>query len=109
MRLSLFYPRRPEDWVCGHALLTGEEIAVPLGLVALWDPSFDPLHNLRSFQVGSNGLASGNILPEAIVSALDEVIERDAVTSHKVAGFQTGRFAPRVRLETMTAPWCGTC
>ena len=103
-RHSLFGPRWPEWWVYGRDLLGGGEVAVPLDLVALWDPVLDGQDYLFPFQLGSNGLASGNTQAEAIVSALLEVIERDATTSHKVAAHLTGRPEPRVRLETIRTP-----
>jgi ribosomal protein S12 methylthiotransferase accessory factor len=102
-RLSLFTPRTPECWVLGHDLLGGGEVAVPIDLVAMSNPVFKSVGHLLSFQMGSNGLASGNQLPEAIVAALLEVVERDAVTSYKVAEHQKGP-PPRVRLETVKAP-----
>ena len=104
IRHSLFTPRRPVHWVRGRNLLGGDDVAVPFDLVSLWDPILEGWANLRSFQIGSNGLASGNTLEEATAAALLEVIERDATTSHKVASSSTRPMPPRVRLETIEAP-----
>jgi ribosomal protein S12 methylthiotransferase accessory factor len=55
------------------------------------------------FAMGSNGLAGGNHMLEALCSALYEVIERDAVACNRVA-MSTGYQSPRVRLETIESP-----
>ncbi|HEX6506171.1 MAG TPA: YcaO-like family protein, partial [Chloroflexota bacterium] len=106
-RHSVFTACTPDQWVVGHDLCSGSDVAVPYGLVALWDPAFEWMGR-RRFQAGlqasSNGLASGNGLSEAISAALLEVIERDAVTNHAMAELRTGCPPPRVRLDTVTAP-----
>lgn len=101
IRHSVFHVHAPDYWVYGPNLRGGDDIAVPLALVALWDPLLNESDYILSFQMGSNGLASGNHLPEAIISALLEVIERDAITSHTVADRSTRRPPPRVGLETI--------
>lgn len=61
-------------WVIGHDLVSDEEIFVPANAV------FHPLshsYNLL-FRTNTNGLASGNVLEEAVFHGLSEVIERDA-------------------------------
>jgi ribosomal protein S12 methylthiotransferase accessory factor len=64
--------------------------------------------NLGSFEMGSNGLASGNHFLEAVCSALFELIERDAISCHLEAyrkGYGIpGYRMPRVRLETIESP-----
>ena len=62
------------DWVEGMDLISGEPILVPAQAVTL-DTTFT---RAPVFDVSSNGLASGNVLVEAIVHGLCEVIERDA-------------------------------
>lgn len=107
-RYSLFTSRHPEQWVLGRDLLGGGEVAVPYSLVAMWDASFERPSNLQSFQAGSNGLASGNELSEAVVSALLELIERDAVTTHTLVRNRTGQPPPSIRLDTIKSPLvCG--
>ncbi len=77
---SLFGPDRPEHWALGWDLIGQEEVAVPLVQVLLHGFAYDPLKYLSFAPLGSNGLASGNNLAEAICSGLYEVIERDALT-----------------------------
>jgi YcaO-like protein with predicted kinase domain len=106
-RHSVFTASTRDQWVVGHDLCSGGDVAVPYGLVALWDPAFEWMGH-RRFQAGiqasSNGLASGNGRSEAITAAILEVIERDAVTSYMMAELRTGCPPPRVRLDTVTAP-----
>ena len=104
IRNALFTPRQAVHWFRGRNLLGGDAVAVPLDLVCLYDPILEGWANLRSFQIGSNGLASGNTLEEATSSALLEVIERDATTSHKGTLSETRPMPPRVRLETIESP-----
>ena len=70
------------DWVEGVELVTGEPILVPAQAVTL-DTTFT---NPAVFDVSSNGLASGNVLVEAIVHGLCEVIERDAEAAWRRGG-----------------------
>jgi thioglycine synthase len=67
------------DYLYGFDLLAGEEILVPAE-IALYRYYPDP-PAIRAFShFHTNGLASGNVLEEAICHALCEVIERDAVS-----------------------------
>jgi YcaO-like protein with predicted kinase domain len=70
------------DWVEGIELVSGEPILVPAQAVTL-DTTFT---RTPIFDVSSNGLASGNVLVEAIVHGLCEVIERDAEAAWRKAG-----------------------
>jgi ribosomal protein S12 methylthiotransferase accessory factor len=54
--------------------------------------------------MGSNGLASGNVLLEALAAALYEVIERDAVTCHHISSQYSGSYLARVRVDTIAHP-----
>jgi ribosomal protein S12 methylthiotransferase accessory factor len=73
-REQRFDPHRPRGWCAGTDLLTGHAIRVPHALVSMdFAAPLEP--DLRG---SSNGLASGNTFAEATVSALCEVIERDA-------------------------------
>jgi ribosomal protein S12 methylthiotransferase accessory factor len=62
------------------------------------------LQQLHAFQLTSNGLASGNNFLEAVNAGLFEVIERDAVTCHRVAWAQNRQPPAVVRLETIEHP-----
>lgn len=84
-------------WVTGCELTSNREILVPLAAVTL-DTTFTapPV-----FDISSNGLASGNVLVEAIVHGLCEVIERDAEAAWRRAGEDR-----RLVLDTITDPAC---
>jgi ribosomal protein S12 methylthiotransferase accessory factor len=80
----LFTEWWPYRWTMGWDLISQTEVAVPWWLVHMgWDPLRE--RDLNTFQVTSNGLASGNNLLEAINAALFEVIERDAIACTRVA------------------------
>ena len=107
---SLFNVNRPEQWCLGWDIVNQNEVAVPVQVVSMnyhkfWYKDFT---SLGSFDMGSNGLASGNHFLEAVCSALFEVIERDAISCQLAAfvkgyGMQ-GYPMPRVRLETVEYP-----
>ncbi|OPY52963.1 MAG: YcaO-like family protein [Methanosaeta sp. PtaU1.Bin112] len=61
-------------WVSGWDIMNDEEILVPANAV------FHPLPSefKRLFRTNTSGLASGNVIEEAIFHGLAEVIERDA-------------------------------
>ena len=61
-------------WVPGWDIMNDEEILVPANAV------FHPLPSdyKRLFRTNTSGLASGNVIEEAIFHGLAEVIERDA-------------------------------
>ncbi len=102
---SLFNVNRPEQWCLGWDILNQNEVAVPVQAVSMNYSRFwyQDIANLGSFEMGSNGLASGNHFLEALSSALYEAIERDAVSCHMEAFLQSNRMA-RVRLETIESP-----
>jgi ribosomal protein S12 methylthiotransferase accessory factor len=75
---SLFNADMPEYWTMGFDLIQQRPMAVPYALVTMSAEARK--YSQVWFQVGSNGLASGNVFLEAVCSALSEVIERDAVT-----------------------------
>ena len=67
------------DFVAGYDLLNNEEVMVPAALVFSRYTPKNPV--ISAFRYShTNGLASGNVLEEAICHALCEVIERDAVS-----------------------------
>jgi len=69
-------------WIEGFDLIAGESILVPLEAVTL-DTTFT---RPPTFDISSNGLASGNVLVEAIVHGLCEVLERDAEAAWRRSG-----------------------
>lgn len=71
---SAYAPDAPFTWVPGRDLLGGRDVLVPLDLVV--NPPVEGV--LRD--VDTNGLASGNVHLEAVVHAICEVIERDAMS-----------------------------
>jgi ribosomal protein S12 methylthiotransferase accessory factor len=99
-KYNLFTPWWPFRWTMGWDILNQEDVPVPWWMVHMGP---DPLRgrDLHTFQVTSNGLASGNDLLEAINAALFEVIERDAVTCHRLAWNQLKKSPPVVELSTI--------
>jgi ribosomal protein S12 methylthiotransferase accessory factor len=67
------------DFVVGYDLITKEDVLVPAQLVFSKYTPMPPSTMLFPYS-HTNGLASGNVLEEAICHALFEVIERDAVS-----------------------------
>ena len=67
-------PEMAIPWVIGYDLMRDEEVMVPASGV------FHPLPKEypQLFRTNTNGLASGNVLEEAVFHGLSEVIERDA-------------------------------
>lgn len=108
---SLFNVHRTEQWCLGWDIVNQNEVAVPVQTVSMnyqkfWYKDFN---SFGSFEMGSNGLASGNHFLEAVSSALLELIERDAISCQLEAvrqdyGIPQGYQMPRVRLETITYP-----
>ncbi|HSN28897.1 MAG TPA: YcaO-like family protein [Kofleriaceae bacterium] len=69
-------------WIEGWDLARNEPVLVPLESVTL-DTTFT---RPPVFDISSNGLASGNVLVEAIVHGLCEVLERDAEAAWRRSG-----------------------
>lgn len=67
------------DFLPGYDLLNNEEVLIPAQLVLSKFSAIPPSTNPFLYS-HTNGLASGNVLEEAICHALLEVIERDAVS-----------------------------
>lgn len=99
-----FRPDRPEFWTWGWDLMSGRTIAAPWTAVGLYsNPVARP--GLRSFYaMGTNGLASGNHILEAVAAGLYEVIERDSVACWRYVGEALRWATPRVDLSTIDAP-----
>lgn len=84
-------------WIEGRDLASDEPVLVPLEAVTL-DMTFT---RPPVFDRSSNGLASGNVLVEAIVHGLCEVLERDAEAAWRRAGGDR-----RIVLDSITDPDC---
>jgi ribosomal protein S12 methylthiotransferase accessory factor YcaO len=69
----------PMDWLPGHDLASGEEVMVPASIALFRYMPPPPAVNPFAY-FHTNGLASGNVMEEAICHALCEVIERDAMS-----------------------------
>jgi ribosomal protein S12 methylthiotransferase accessory factor len=67
------------DWLTGYDLVSGKEIMVPASIALFrYTPSPPAVNPFAYFH--TNGLASGNVMEEAVCHALCEVIERDAMS-----------------------------
>ncbi len=67
------------DWLAGYDLARGEEVMVPATVTLFrYSPQPPAVNPFAYFH--TNGLASGNVLEEAVCHALCEVIERDAMS-----------------------------
>ncbi|HEX2106097.1 MAG TPA: YcaO-like family protein [Nitrososphaera sp.] len=75
----VYRPDMIMDWLPGHDLVNGEEIMVPASIALFRYAPPPPAINPFSY-FHTNGLASGNVMEEAICHALCEVIERDAMS-----------------------------
>jgi len=91
-------------WVSGRDLFSGVTLPVPFELVHM-DLTLPPPPGSGVFQLGSNGLGSGNDLGEATVQALYELIERDARTLFFLRSSEE-RQMRRVRLESVAVADC---
>lgn len=67
------------DYIQGFDIITNEDILVPAGLALFRYTPQSPSINPFAYH-HTNGLASGNVLEEAVCHALAELIERDAVS-----------------------------
>ncbi|MEG3225307.1 MAG: hypothetical protein BME94_07280 [Methanobacteriales archaeon Met13] len=78
---SLILPNRSAapslkiDWIVAQNAGTDEEQLIPAN--AVFHP-FQPISGAHLFQSNTNGLASGNVLEEAVFHGMMEVVERDA-------------------------------
>ncbi|WP_219517435.1 YcaO-like family protein [Nonomuraea ceibae] len=82
---SLLHDGLPVDWVTATSLADGSRALVPRECV-----EFSLVRRTGwtapAFLSSTNGLASGNTVTEAVLHALYEVIERDAVTAALASG-----------------------
>jgi ribosomal protein S12 methylthiotransferase accessory factor len=80
--LLLSQPYAPNsllEWVGAYDLMNDEEIFVSAN--AVYHPYDAPGQCQKLFLSNTNGLASGNVIEEAILHGLLEVIERDAIST----------------------------
>lgn len=67
------------DWIAGYDIARREEVMVPASIALFrYNPKPPAINPFAYFH--TNGLASGNVIEEAICHALCEVIERDAMS-----------------------------
>jgi ribosomal protein S12 methylthiotransferase accessory factor len=92
-------PHLQQYWLEAEDLLTGQRLFLPFELVSL-DYSVERRTKLNA---ASNGLASGNSVEEALVSALCEIIERDCCAQWR-DGRARNRLDSRVDLDTIDFP-----
>ena len=99
VRNSLFGTNRRLYWANATDWAMGASVWVPYDVVHV-DATVPRLPGSGGFQSGSNGLASGNVIEEAILHGLCELIERDALAiwSHATPSQR------RVNLATIQDP-----
>lgn len=71
---TTYHPNRHTSWIMAYDLLQDCHVYVPLDLV------ISPAREGICIGVETNGLASGNTYTEAVVHALYETVERDAIS-----------------------------
>ncbi len=97
-------PGHPFLWIEGEALIGGGRSWLPYELVHANYALPEPPHS-ATFAATTNGLASGNTRDEALLHALMEVIERDALTLWKL-GPDAWQSTTAIRPETVGDPAC---
>lgn len=93
-------PSAPTEWIRGFDLVRGEDVWVPFEIVSM---NLVGQRAEYTFSGGSNGLASGNHVLEAVSHALCELIERDAFTLW-AAQPPAALEATKIDLSTATEP-----
>lgn len=73
-----YLPQSLLEWVGAYDLMNNEEVFVSSNSV--YHPYDSPGQCQKLFLSNTNGLASGNVIEEAILHGLLEVIERDAIS-----------------------------
>ncbi len=91
-------------WVESVNLIDKTRLWIPYDLVHT-NYTLPAVRSCHAFNATSNGLASGNHLAEALVSALCEVVERDATTLWQQQT-KASRDASLVDLSTVQDPGC---
>ncbi len=101
LKYSLWAPDTVHAWTSAWELGAAREVLVPTPLVGL--PAHKTLFRESWWAQTSNGLASGNHLPEALCAGLYEVIERDATCCWQAA-MERGHQPLRIDLSTVAQP-----
>lgn len=101
---SKFQPGLKIAWIEGRNLFEGAPVWVPYEMVHT-DWSVPLPQGSGCFPATSNGLASGNTEEEALVHAVAEVIERDAIALWHALD-DSGQAARRVDPATIVDPAC---
>jgi ribosomal protein S12 methylthiotransferase accessory factor len=102
-----FQPDVSMPWVEGYDVLAREPVWVPYEIVSL--DMVGPRLFADAFYAGSDGLASGNHLLEAIVHGACELVERDATALWLHAPDDEAAIkAQQLNLSTVDDPWCRT-
>lgn len=101
---SRFTPFTKLLWVEAEDLMSGENRWVPHELVHM-DYTLPLPTGSGCFVASSNGLASGNHVPEATIHGLCELVERDATALWHLQD-KAGQHGRRVRLDTIDDPLC---
>ncbi|WP_193614088.1 YcaO-like family protein [Nocardioides lijunqiniae] len=96
--------RSPLSWVSARGLVSAGTTQVPLDAVCFRDPG---VHQWSTswIRANSNGLASGNSTEEAILHALYEVVERDALSRPVAADIAA---SPTLHPESIRDETCRT-
>lgn len=102
MELVPFCPDTRRLWIAACECQTQAKVYVPYDLVHC-DFTLPLPPASGSFQLSTNGLASGNTLAEASVHALCELIERDAMTLWSLMP-EAQKAQQKVNLTTVTDP-----
>jgi len=101
---GLFHPDFRLLWIEGYDLIQQESVWVPYELVHT-DFVLPQPAGSGCFVGGSNGLASGNHILEAISHALCELVERHSTTLWRLGG-NAQHHATRVALDSIDDPGC---
>jgi ribosomal protein S12 methylthiotransferase accessory factor len=99
---SLLTGSTPLDWISARQIGDGLQVLVPRQAVQMGRDLRDCWRSY-TLTASSNGLASGNTRPEAIVHALYEVIERDATSA---LGDVAVRERHYIDPSTVSEPYC---
>jgi len=100
-----WHPYRPILWIEGSDLISGASAWLPFELVHLNAAAAHGMPGCGSFLAGSNGLASGNHMLEAISHAICELVERDAMALWRLKS-RASRDATLVDHDTVDDPDC---
>jgi ribosomal protein S12 methylthiotransferase accessory factor len=101
-RHTVFGTKTVIAWTKSLAWKTNESIWVPLEIVNA-DAGIQRMSGAGSFLHTTNGLASGNIVEEAVLHGLCELVERDAIALWEYSG-SIAQAESRIDLDTIDIP-----